>query len=88
VEGDQQEEERESTTPAMKSCMRPFMKLLWSSSAAVTPPTLTSMDEPSTAAGIVLPRRRLTGPRWPDPGASSSESPWSGPVLGGVDPHG
>ena len=38
-------------TPPMNSGMRPFMYSLWSSSAAVTPPTLASMPEPLRLAG-------------------------------------
>ena len=48
------------TTPMMNTGMRPFMYSLWSSSAAVTPPTSTVMPEPPSGSGTTSSRSRLT----------------------------
>jgi len=60
VEGDEQQQKRKEEDAAEKSGMRPFMYSLWSSSAAVTPPTWASMPEPLRAVGTTSSRMWLT----------------------------
>ena len=48
------------TTPAMNSGIRPFMYSLWSSSAAVTPPTSARTSVSPIVCGMISSRIRLT----------------------------